>query len=87
VLTNFSIALSPMAVASAATLRFRGDNQATMTTHNLSLREVGGARLCGTPNLAGGDAETFFVTNLPPGSYQLYCTIHQPGMTQSLTVS
>jgi plastocyanin len=74
-------------VASAATLRFRGLNQAASTTHNLSLRQGNGAKICGTPNLAGGATETFIVTNLPPGSYTLYCAIHPTSMHQVLTVS
>jgi plastocyanin len=85
-LTNFSIALSPTTVASAATLRLRGVNQAVSTTHNLSLRQGTGAKICGTPNLAGSASETFIVTNLPPGSYTLYCTIHAQ-MTRPLTVT
>jgi plastocyanin len=76
----------PATLAVAATLRFRGVNQGA-ETHNLSLRDSGNTKLCGTPNLSGGQAETFVVTNLPPGTYQLYCTIHPVSMRQTLTVS
>jgi plastocyanin len=76
----------PATLAVAATLRFRGVNQGA-ETHNLSLRDSGNTKLCGTPNLSGGQAETFVVTNLPPGTYQLYCTIHPASMRQTLTVS
>jgi plastocyanin len=68
-------------------LRFRGVNTPGSTTHNLSLRDSGNTRLCGTPNLTAGAAETFIVTNLPPGSYELYCTIHPNSMHEALTVS
>ena len=86
-LSNFAIALAPGSVASAPALSFRGVNQASMTTHNLSLRNAGNMRLCGTPDLAGGAEATFIVTNLPPGSYELYCTIHPDSMREPLTVS
>ncbi len=68
------------------TLRFRGVNQGS-ETHNLSLRGANNVKLCGTPDLSGGQAETFIVTNLPPGTYTLYCTIHAGSMHQTLTVS
>lgn len=86
-LTNFAIGGLPATVPSAPALRFRGVNQTPMTTHNLTLRTVGGAQaLCGTGNLAGGAASTFTVTNLAPGTYQLYCTIHAP-MVANITVT
>jgi plastocyanin len=85
-LSDYAIALSSATVASGATLRFRGTN-AGADTHNLSLRDSSDTRLCGTPNLRGGQAETFIVTNLPPGTYELYCTIHPLAMHQTLTVS
>lgn len=44
-------------------------------------------KLCGTPNLTAGAAETFIVTNLPPGSYELYCTIHPNSMHEALAVN
>jgi plastocyanin len=85
-LSDYAVALAPAGVASAATLRFRGVNDGA-DTHNLSLRDSGNHKLCGTPNLTGGQAETFVVTNLPPGTYELYCTIHSGSMHQTLTVS
>ena len=86
-LSDFQINLAPTAVAAAATLRFRGVNTPGSTTHNLSLRDSGNAKLCGTPNLTAGAAETFIVTNLPPGSYELYCTIHPNSMHEALAVN
>jgi plastocyanin len=86
-LSDFQIDLAPTAVAAAATLRFRGVNTPGSSTHNLSLRDSGNTRLCGTPNLTAGTAETFIVTNLPPGGYELYCTIHPGSMHEALTVS
>jgi plastocyanin len=74
-------------VAAAVTLRFRGVNQSAGTTHNFSLRTTTNTKLCGTPNLAGGASDTFAVTNLPPGSYVIYCTLHPGPMQQPLTVS
>jgi hypothetical protein len=85
-LSDFTINLAPTSVAAAAMLRFRGVNTPGSTTHNLSLRATGGVKLCGTPNLAGGSADTFIVTNLAPGSYEIYCTIHGQ-MNEPLTVS
>jgi plastocyanin len=85
-LSDYALAISPAGVASALALRFRGVN-AGADTHNLSLRDSGNHKLCGTPNLTGGQAETFVVTNLPPGTYELYCTIHSGSMHQALTVS
>lgn len=66
----------PTSVVSAATLRFRCVNTPGSNTHSLALRPSGGAKLCGTPNLPAGAADTFVVTNLLPGSYQIYCTIN-----------
>jgi plastocyanin len=84
-LSDYALALAPASVSSAPSLRFRGVNQGA-DTHNLSLRDAGNHKLCGTPNLTGGQAETFIVTNLPPGTYELYCTIHSGSMHQTLTV-
>jgi hypothetical protein len=67
-LTDDVLALAPASVASATSLRFRGVNQGS-DTHNLSLRGSNNVKLCGTPDLTGGQAETFIVTNLPPGTY------------------
>ena len=54
----------------------------------LSLRDSHGTLLCGTRNLVGGEAQTFVVTNLPPGTYELYCTIHVAvGMKTAFTVN
>jgi plastocyanin len=81
-----AITLAPATVASAATLRFRGINNG-VETHNLSLRDASGTKLCGTPNLTNGQAETFVVMGLPPGTYTIYCTIHPVAMRVPLTVS
>jgi hypothetical protein len=85
-LSDFQIALAPASVAAAATLRFRGVNTPGSTIPNLSLRDSANTLLCGTPNLTAGSAETFVVTNLPPGGYELYCTIHPGFMHVALTV-
>jgi hypothetical protein len=74
-LANFTIGGLPPSVAGPV-LRFRGVNQAAATTHNLALRFVNGAVLCSTPNLAPGASDTFTVTNVAPGSYQVVCTLH-----------
>jgi plastocyanin len=86
-LTNFAIALSPTTVASAPTLTFRGVNQAASTLHTFALRDSGNNKLCGTNGIAAGSEDTFIVTNLPPGNYELFCTIHPVQMHQALTVS
>jgi plastocyanin len=85
-LSDFQIDLVPASVVAAATLRFRGVNTLGSNTHNLSLRDSGNVKLCGTPDLPAGTADTFIVTNLPPGSYEIYCTIHAQ-MHEPLTVS
>jgi plastocyanin len=88
-LSDNSIALAPASsVAAAPTLRFRATYPAGMSLHNLSLRAPSGPLLCGTTMFGVGGAETLIVTNLPPGTYQLYCTIHVDfGMTTPFTVT
>jgi plastocyanin len=76
-LTDYVLALSAASVASAPTLRFRGVYPlGGADVHNLTLRDSNGTTICGTGDLQVGGAGTFTVTNLPPGTYQLVCTIH-----------
>ena len=87
-LSDYAIALSAPSVAAAPTLTFRGTYPAGADIHNLALLGADSTRLCGTNNLNVGQAGTFTVTNLPPGNYQLVCTIHAAfGMTKAFTVS
>ena len=87
-LSDYAIALSAPSVAAAPTLTFRGTYPAGADIHNLALLGADSTRLCGTNNLDVGQAGTFTVTNLPPGNYQLVCTIHAAfGMTKAFTVS
>ena len=88
-LSDYAIAAVPSAVSVAPTLRFRGVYPTGgADQHNLSLRDSHGTFLCGTRNLVGGEAQTFVVTNLPPGTYELYCTIHvAAGMKTAFTVN
>ncbi len=88
-LSDYAIAAVPPAVSVAPTLRFRGVYPTGGTDqHNLSLRDSHGTFLCGTRNLVAGEAQTFVVTNLPPGTYELYCTIHvAAGMKTAFTVN
>jgi plastocyanin len=86
-LTNFVIALAPTTVSSAPSLTFLGVNQTAATTHTFTLRDSGNNVLCGTQGIAGGSQMTFTVTNLPPGGYELFCTIHPLQMHVPLTVS
>ena len=85
-LSDFQINLAPTTVAALPALRFRGVNTMGSTLHNLSLRS-GTTQLCATPDLAASTAETFTVTNLPPGSYTIYCSRHPAQMNEPLTVS
>jgi hypothetical protein len=86
-LSDYSIALSAPSVASAPTLRFRGVYGTGVDVHNFTLRNSSLQTLCGTTNLTSG-AATFTVTNLPPGSYELFCTFHVGiGMRVPFTVN
>jgi hypothetical protein len=89
-LSDYSIALSAASIAAAPTLRFRGIYPAGGDLHNLTLRNPDGTVVCGTTNLSVASAGTFTITNLPPGAYQLVCTIHVGapfGMHVPFTVS
>jgi hypothetical protein len=90
-LTDYNLALSTASVAPAPTLRFRGVYPAGgVDLHNLTLRQSDGTAICGTANLGAGTAATFTVTNLPPGTYQLVCTLHVaviPAMGKAFTVN
>jgi uncharacterized cupredoxin-like copper-binding protein len=87
-LSDYSIALSAPSVNAAPSLRFRGTYPAGADIHNFTLRDSSHATVCGTANLGVGAAGTFTVTNLPPGSYELVCTIHVAyGMRAAFTVN
>ena len=87
-LSDYSIALSAPAVNAAPSLRFRGTYPAGADVHNFTLRDSSHTTVCGTTNLGVGAAGTFTVTNLPPGSYELVCTIHVAyGMRVAFTVN
>ena len=87
-LSDYAIGLSATSIGSAPTLTFRGTYPAGGDVHNLTLLGANSTKLCGTNDLGVGQAGTFTVTNLPPGSYQLVCTIHAAfGMTRAFTVS
>jgi hypothetical protein len=90
-LTDYALALSAGSVTSAPMLRFRGVYPpGGADLHNLTLRDSNGTTICGTGDLGVGAAGTFTVTNLPPGGYQLVCTIHAaffPAMRKAFTVN
>jgi hypothetical protein len=87
-LSDYSIALSAPSVNAAPSLRFRGTYPTGADTHNFTLRDSSHTTVCGTTNLLVGAAGTFTVTNLPPGSYELVCTIHVAyGMRVAFTVN
>jgi plastocyanin len=88
-LSDYAIAAVPSTVAATPSLRIRGVYPAGgADQHNLSLRDSHGTLLCGTSNLVAGQAQTFVVTNLPPGTYELYCTIHVAfGMKTAFSVN
>jgi plastocyanin len=85
-LTDEHLALTTTSLTVAATLRIRGVNQGA-ENHTIAIRQMAGsARICGTPNITPGTENTFAVSNLPPGTYQIYCTIHPSSMQQTVTV-
>lgn len=87
-LSDYSIALSAASVSAAPSLRFRGTYPAGADIHNFTLRDSSHTTVCGTANLGVGAAGTFTVTNLPPGIYELVCTIHvASGMRAAFTVN
>jgi plastocyanin len=85
-LSDYALDASPSALAATATLRVSAVN-AGSDAHTLAIRPLGGARLCATPTLAGGITATLTVTNISPGTYQLFCTLHPASMNANVTVS
>ncbi|MDP9258879.1 MAG: hypothetical protein M3Q31_20340 [Actinomycetota bacterium] len=88
-LVDYTLTLAPTTTfAVAPTLRFRGANMGTVP-HAIAIKTAGvtGTNLCGTPAISPGASETFAVTNLPAGSYVIYCTIHPASMHQAITVN
>jgi plastocyanin len=86
--TPRSLALSLASISAAATLRIRGVNTGNVT-HTIGIRLPGAAgdRLCVTPNIAPGGADTLTVENLQAGDYVVFCSIHPTTMLQNLKVS
>jgi plastocyanin len=84
-LLDYDLELSPASLAAAPALRVRGVNQGS-DTHTLAIRPLGGARLCATANITTGLAAAFELTNVPPGTYQLFCTLHPASMQANFTV-
>lgn len=85
-LSDYALALAPSSLPAAPTLRVHGVN-AGSDTHTIAIRPLGGARLCATPAIAGGASDTFAITNLAPGVYQVYCTLHPASMQATFSVS
>jgi len=85
-LSDYALSLAPPSVAAAPTLRVRGVNVGS-DTHTIAIRPLGGARLCATPAITGGNSDTFAITNLAPGTYQIYCTLHPSSMQATFGVS
>jgi hypothetical protein len=87
-LQDYSLSLTATTFSSAAPLTFRGVN-AGLVFHTIAIKTSGaaGANLCETGTVPIGGAAMFTVTNLPAGSYVIYCTIHPTLMHQDITVS
>jgi plastocyanin len=85
-LSDYALGLAPSSVPAAPTLRVRGVNVGS-DTHTIAIRPLGGALLCATPAITGGNSDTFAITNLVAGTYQIYCTIHPSSMQATFTVS
>ena len=89
-LQDFVLSTPTLTLPAAATLHFRGMNQGAVA-HSISIRLPGaaGASLCPTPapSIAAGATGGFSITNLQPGSYVVYCTIHPASMQQPLTIT
>ncbi len=86
-LADLSLSLAPTTVASAPALVFRGVYPSGATMHTFTLRDSGNNVLCATPRISPGGEASFTVTNLPPGTYELFCTIHPVQMHETFTVS
>ena len=87
-LSDYAIALSAPSRRSGADAHLPRHLPGGGDIHNLALLGADSTRLCGTNNLNVGQADTFTVTNLPPGNYELVCTIHAAfGMTKAFTVN
>lgn len=86
-LQDYSLSLTATTFSSAAPLTFRGVN-AGLVFHTIAIKTSGatGANLCGTGTVPIGGSAMFTVTNLPAGSYVIYCTIHPTQMHQDITV-
>lgn len=80
------LSIAPASLAAVGTLRIRGVNTGS-EDHTIAIRPLGGAFICGTPVIPGGAENTFSVTNLAAGTYQVYCTIHPTTMRQNLVIS
>jgi plastocyanin len=85
-LVDYGLSLAPAMLAAAPTLRVRGINQGS-DGHTIALRPLGGSRLCATPLITTGLAAAFELTNVPPGVYQLFCTLHPSSMQATFTIS
>jgi hypothetical protein len=88
-LVEYTLTLAPTSTfAAAPTLRFRGVNMGTFA-HAIAIKTAGvtGTNLCATSAISPGASDTFAVTNLPPGNYVIYCTIHPASMHQAIAVN
>jgi hypothetical protein len=86
-LEDYTLSLSATTLPVAGTLRIRGVNMGA-DTHAIAIKPTGAAafKICGTPNITPGQTDTFAVTNLPAGTYVIYCTIHPTDMHENVTV-
>lgn len=83
---NLFSSVTPITLAAAPILRVRGVNNGAVS-HTIAIRPQGGATICSTIVISGGSAQTFAVTNLPAGGYEIYCTIHPALMRQNITLT
>jgi manganese oxidase len=81
-LTEFAIAPASIEVAAGGELTV--DN-AGATEHDLAIRDAG----LGTPMIGAGGSETLVLSDLAPGTYEVYCTVpghDSAGMVAALSI-
>jgi plastocyanin len=81
------LTLATTAFSVGPSLTFGGHNVGGFG-HSVAIKSPGAAAsLCETPVIAPTASDTFTITNLPAGSYVIYCTVHPTLMFKDITVS
>lgn len=83
---EFDLKELQVAAGQPFSITLRNEDQAT-TTHDIDIRDAGGAVLQDTTPIPGGSEETYQYEALEAGEYQFICSVHPiPQMTGTLTV-